>query len=295
MINCLNFLFFSQRTILSYDKQILGILGDMNIYKQINKPRVSWLVVFALVVFVFMYLPILVLAFYSFNQSPYSAKWQGFTLEWYGKLFSDERILSGLYNSLLVGFCAVGVSAILGTLMAVGLARYDFPGKRLYQGIAYLPLLIPDIAIAVSTLVCLSAFAIPLSIWTIIAAHIVFCLSYVGLVVSSRMNNINPHLEEAALDLGATPIQAFILVLLPQLMPAIISGCLLAFVLSLDDFLIASFTAGSGTNTLPMEIFSRIRTGVKPDINALSVMLISTTAIVALIGELIRTAGERRE
>jgi spermidine/putrescine transport system permease protein len=194
-----------------------------------------------------------------------------------------------------VGFCAVGVSAVLGTLMAVGLARYEFPGKKLYQGIAYLPLLIPDIAIAVSTLVCLAAFAIPLSIWTIIAAHIVFCLSYVGLVVSSRMNNINPHLEEAALDLGATPIQAFILVLLPQLMPAIISGCLLAFVLSLDDFLIASFTAGSGTNTLPMEIFSRIRTGVKPDINALSVMLISMTAIVALIGELIRTAGERRE
>ncbi|WP_081424246.1 ABC transporter permease [Anabaena sp. WA102] len=267
----------------------------MNIYKQINKPRVSWQVVFALIIFVFMYLPILVLAFYSFNQSPYSATWQGFTLEWYGKLFSDERILSGLYNSLVVAFCAVGVSAVMGTLMAVGLARYDFPGKKLYQGIAYLPLLIPDIAIAVSTLVCLAAFAIPLSIWTIIAAHIVFCLSYVGLVVSARMNNINPHLEEAALDLGATPTQAFILVLLPQLMPGIISGCLLAFVLSLDDFLIASFTAGSGTNTLPMEIFSRIRTGVKPDINALSVMLISTTAIVALIGELIRTAGERRE
>lgn len=267
----------------------------MNIYKQINKPRVSWQVIFALIIFVFMYLPILVLAFYSFNQSPYSATWQGFTLEWYGKLFSDDRILSGLYNSLVVAFCAVGVSAVMGTLMAVGLARYDFPGKKLYQGIAYLPLLIPDIAIAVSTLVCLAAFAIPLSIWTIIAAHIVFCLSYVGLVVSARMNNINPHLEEAALDLGATPTQAFILVLLPQLMPGIISGCLLAFVLSLDDFLIASFTAGSGTNTLPMEIFSRIRTGVKPDINALSVMLISMTAIVALIGELIRTAGERRE
>jgi spermidine/putrescine transport system permease protein len=187
----------------------------------------------------------------------------------------------------------VGVSAVMGTLMSVGLARYDFPGKKLYQGIAYLPLLIPDIAIAVSTLVCLAAFAIPLSLWTIIAAHIVFCLSYVGLVVSARMNNINPHLEEAALDLGATPTQAFILVLLPQLMPGIISGCLLAFVLSLDDFLIASFTAGSGTNTLPMEIFSRIRTGVKPDINALSVMLISMTAIVALIGELIRIVGEK--
>ncbi|MBE9250826.1 ABC transporter permease [Dolichospermum sp. LEGE 00240] len=265
----------------------------MNIYKQINKPRVSWQVVFALVIFVFMYLPILVLAFYSFNQSPYSGTWQGFTLEWYGKLLNDDRILSGLYNSLVVAFCAVGVSAVMGTLMSVGLARYDFPGKKLYQGIAYLPLLIPDIAIAVSTLVCLAAFAIPLSLWTIIAAHIVFCLSYVGLVVSARMNNINPHLEEAALDLGATPTQAFILVLLPQLMPGIISGCLLAFVLSLDDFLIASFTAGSGTNTLPMEIFSRIRTGVKPDINALSVMLISMTAIVALIGELIRIVGEK--
>lgn len=275
--------------------QSLHILKSMNIYKQINKSRVSWQGVFAIVIFVFMYLPILVLAFYSFNQSPYSAKWQGFTLEWYGKLFTDERILSGLYNSLLVAFSAVTVAAVLGTLMAVGLARYDFPGKKLYQGIAYLPLLIPDIAIAVSTLVCLAAFAIPLSIWTIIAAHIVFCLSYIGLVVSSRMNNINPHLEEAALDLGATPVQAFILVLLPQLMPAIISGCLLAFVLSLDDFLIASFTAGSGTNTLPIEIFSRIRTGVKPDINALSVMLISMTAIVALIGELMRNAGEKRE
>ncbi|MBD2136614.1 ABC transporter permease [Anabaena sp. FACHB-1237] len=267
----------------------------MNIYKKKKKLSVIWQAVFAIVIFIFMYLPIFVLAFYSFNQSPYSAKWQGFTLQWYAKLFADERILSGLYNSLLVGACAVGVAAVLGTLMAVGLARYEFPGKKLYQGISYLPLLIPDIAIAVSTLVCLAAFAIPLSILTIIASHIVFCLAYIGLVVSSRMNNIDPHLEEAALDLGATPIQAFMLVLLPQLMPAIISGCLLAFVLSLDDFLIASFTAGSGANTLPIEIFSRIRTGVKPDINALSVMLISVTGIVALIAELIRNSGENRE
>ncbi|HLO88217.1 MAG TPA: ABC transporter permease [Nostocaceae cyanobacterium] len=240
-----------------------------------------------------MYLPILVLAFYSFNRSPYSAKWQGFTLEWYEKLFSDERILSALKNSLLVGSSAVAISAVVGTLMAVGLARYNFPGKTLYQGMSYLPLLVPDIAIAVSTLVCLAALAIPLSLWTIVAAHIVFCLAYISLVVSSRLDNLNPHLEEAALDLGATPVQAFIQVLLPQLMPGIISGCLLAFVLSLDDFLIASFTAGSGSNTLPMEIFSRIRTGVKPDINALSVMLISVTAMVAVIAELISNSGKK--
>ena len=235
-----------------------------------------------------MYLPILVLGFYSFNQSPYSATWQGFTLDWYFKLFSDERILSALKNSLTVAFCAVGISAILGTLMAVGLARYQFVGKNLYRGISYLPLIIPDIAIAVATLVFLATFAVPLSLWTIIAAHIVFCLAYIGLVVSSRLTNLDPHLEEAALDLGATPIQAFIKVLLPQLMPGIISGCLLAFVLSLDDFLIASFTSGSGSNTLPIEIFSRIRTGVQPDMNALSVLLITASAIFAFIAEFIR-------
>ncbi|MBD2387531.1 ABC transporter permease [Cylindrospermum sp. FACHB-282] len=266
----------------------------MNIYQQPKKPRVSWQAVFSLMIFVFMYLPIVVLTFYSFNQSPYSATWQGFTLDWYRKLFNDERILSALNNSLIVAVCAVLVSSVLGTLMAVGLARYQFPLKSLYRGMSYLPLMIPDIAIAVATLVCLAAFAIPLSVWTIAAAHIVFCLSYVSLVVSSRLTNLDPHLEEAALDLGATPLQAFIQVLLPQLMPAIISGCLLAFVLSLDDFLIASFTAGSGSNTLPMEIFSRIRSGVKPDINALSVMLISVSAIVAGIAELIRVNGDNQ-
>jgi spermidine/putrescine transport system permease protein len=242
--------------------------------------------------FIFMYLPIVVLAFYSFNQSPYSATWQGFTLDWYYKLFSDERILAALKNSLIVAASAVTVSAVLGTLMAVGLARYRFSGKALYRGVAYLPLIIPDIAIAVATLVFLAAFAIPLSIWTIMAAHVVFCLAYVSLVVSSRLTNLDPHLEEAALDLGATPAQAFVQVLLPQLMPAIVAGCLLAFVLSLDDFLIASFTSGSGANTLPMEIFSRIRTGVKPDINALSVILITVSAIIALVAELIRAKRE---
>jgi spermidine/putrescine transport system permease protein len=244
--------------------------------------------------FVVMYLPILVLAFYSFNSSPYSATWQGFTLDWYNKLFSDERILLALKNSLIVACSAVSIAAVLGTLMAVGIARYQFPGKVLYRGISYLPLIIPDIAIAVATLVFLAAFAIPLSLWTIVAAHVVFCLAYVALVVSSRLTNIDPHLEEAALDLGATPVQAFMQVLLPQLMPGIVAGCLLAFVLSLDDFLIASFTAGSGSNTLPMEIFSRIKTGVKPDINALSVILILISAIVAFIGELIRTSGENK-
>jgi len=259
------------------------------------KPRIFWQTLFSLLMFFFMYLPILVLAFYSFNSSAYSAAWQGFTLDWYFKLFQDTRILTALQNSLTVALFAVGISAVIGTLMAVGMARYRFPGKSVYRGIAYLPLIIPDIAIAVSTLVFLATVAIPLSLGTIVAAHVVFCLAYVGIVVSSRLANLDPHLEEAALDLGATPVQAFIKVLLPQLMPGIVAGCLLAFVLSLDDFLIASFTAGSGSTTLPMEIFSRIRTGVKPDINALSVVLILVSGIVAFVAEYIRYKGARSE
>ena len=259
-----------------------------------TKPGFSWQVLFTLLMFFYMYLPILVLTFYSFNNSAYSARWDGFTLKWYQKLFGDARILGALQNSLTVAFSAVAIAAVLGTLMAVGLARYRFPGKTLYRGVSYLPLIIPDIAIAVATLVFLAAVGIPLSLWTIVAAHVVFCLAYVALVVSSRLTNIDPHLEEAALDLGATPVQAFMQILLPELMPAIISGCLLAFVLSMDDFLIASFTAGTGSTTLPMEIFSRIRTGVKPDINALSVVLMILSGIVAFIAESIRYRGEQK-
>ncbi|MBD1890358.1 ABC transporter permease [Coleofasciculus sp. FACHB-SPT9] len=262
--------------------------------KSQDKPRISWQVIFTLLMFFYMYLPILVLTFYSFNESTYSAGWEGFTFKWYLKLFQDTRVLTALQNSLTVALCAVAIAAVLGTIMAVGLARYTFPGKTLYRGVSYLPLIIPDIAIAVATLVFLAVIGMPLSLWTIVAAHVVFCLAYVALVVSSRISGLNPHLEEAALDLGATPVQAFIQVLLPELMPAIISGCLLAFVLSMDDFLIASFTAGTGATTLPLEIFSRIRTGVKPDINALSVMLMIVSGFVAFVAELLRYRSEQK-
>jgi spermidine/putrescine transport system permease protein len=277
---------------LSYQHQEDEI--PVEILKSKAKYNFSWQGILSVLMFFYMYLPILVLTFYSFNDSAYSATWQGFTLKWYERLFRDSRILTSLQNSLTVAFCAVGISAVLGTLMAVGLARYRFPGKSLYRGVSYLPLIVPDIAIAVATLIFLAVVGTPLSLWTVVAAHVVFCLSYVAINVSSRISLLDPHLEEAALDLGATPFQAFIQVLLPELMPAIIAGCLISFVLSMDDFLIASFTAGTGATTLPMEVFSRIRTGVKPDINALSVMLILLSGVVAFIAEWIRYQGEKK-
>ena len=258
------------------------------------KLRSIWQTWFSVLMFGFMYLPIAVLAVYSVNESPVSARWTGFSLKWYVKFFQDERIIGALRDSLMVATFSVAIAAVFGTLMAVGLARYRFPGRQVFQSVGYLPLIIPDIAIAVSTLVFLAAVSVPLSLGTIVAAHVVFCLAYVTLTVSSRLNDLDPHLEEAALDLGATPFQAFLQVLLPQLMPGIISGCLLAFVSSMDDFLIASFTAGGGINTLPMEIFSRIRTNIKPDLNALSVVLLVTSGIAVFTAEWVRSQSEKK-
>ncbi|MEC4984092.1 MAG: ABC transporter permease [Oscillatoria sp. PMC 1068.18] len=278
------------------DKILYQPQEDEEIPLEMNKAKAgfSWQVIFTGLMFFYMYLPILVLTFYSFNEATYSTNWEGFTLKWYSQLFEDGRIIRALENSLVVALSSVAISAVLGTMMAVGLAKYRFRGKSLYRGISYLPLIIPDIAIAVATLVFLAVIGTRLSLWTIVAAHVVFCLAYVAIVVSSRIANLDPNLEEAALDLGATPTQAFLKVLLPELTPAIVAGCLLSFVLSLDDFLIASFTAGTGANTLPMEIFSRIRTGVKPDINALSVLLILGSGIIAFIAEYIRYQSEKK-
>lgn len=261
------------------------------------KPKIQlpWQLLVTITMFGFMYLPIVVLGVYSFNASRYSSRWEGFSFKWYGQLLHDARILSALMDSLWVALCAVGMAAVLGTMMAVGLAKYRFPAKNLYRGISYLPLIVPDIAIAVATLVFLVSVGVTLSIWTIIAAHLVFCLAYVAVVVSTRLTTLDPHLEEAALDLGATPVQAFTKVLLPELMPAVLSGCLLAFVLSMDDLLISSFTAGGGASTLPMEIFSRVRTGVKPDINALSMLLILGSGMLAFLSEYLRFKGNQQQ
>jgi spermidine/putrescine transport system permease protein len=161
--------------------------------------------------------------------------------------------------------------------------------------VAYLPLIVPDIAIAVATLVFLASLAIRLDIHTVIAAHTVFCLAYIAIVVSSRLRSLDPNLEEAALDLGASPIQALIKVLIPQLMPAILAGCLLAFVLSLDDLLISSFTSGSGVNPLPVEIYSRLNRRIQPDLNALSVVLILASGLMAALAEYLRYKTEKQK
>lgn len=240
-----------------------------------------------------MWFYILRFGFDSFNPSPYSTTYIGFTLNWYN-IFRSEEFFSALKNSLIVSLTVVAILALLGALMVIGWGVYQLSSKNWYSGIAEIRLIIPDIVIAVGILVFLAAFVIPLSLWTIIAAHIVFCLAYMVLVLCSQVANLDPHLLEAALDLGATPRQAFMKVLLPQLTPSIISSCLLAFVLSLVDFLLGSLTLGSGCNNLPGEILCPLRTELQPEINTLSILLITAVVLIVLVAEFIRTFDHKK-
>lgn len=247
-----------------------------------------WLKIIAAVVYLFLYAPILVVVIFSFDKSRLAVSWTGFTLDWYQQLFADEILLRAFGNSLIVASISVAVSATMATMAAVGMSRFRFRGKEVFRALTMLPVIVPEIAMAVSALTLFVALGVRLSLGTIIVAHIVFCVAYITLVVMGRLQGLDPRLEEAARDLGATPVEAFFKVTMPLLMPGIISGSLLAFVLSLDDFVITQFTAGVGDTTLPLWIYSSVKFGVSPEINALSTLMIAVTAAVTMASELIR-------
>jgi spermidine/putrescine transport system permease protein len=251
----------------------------------LNKPK--WLSMVALIVYAFLYLPIVILIVFSFEQSRLAVHWTGFTFAWYQRLFTDESLGSALGNSLIVATISVAVAGVMGTMAAVGLSRLHFAGKDIYRAMILLPIIIPEIAMAVSALTLFLALGMTLSLATIIISHIVFCVSYVTLTVMGRLDGIDPRLEEAAQDLGASPIMAFFKVTLPLLMPGIVAGCLLAFVLSLDDFVVTQFTAGVGATTLPLRIYSLVKFGVSPEINSLSTLMIMGTVTLTMVSEIL--------
>jgi spermidine/putrescine transport system permease protein len=253
----------------------------------------KWLNFLALTIYAFLYAPILVLIIFSFEQSKIAVHWTGFSLKWYQQLFVDETLGMALLNSLIVASVSVFFSAIMGTLAAVGLTRLHFKGKSLYRAMITLPIIIPEIAMAVSALTLFLFMGIRLSLATVIVSHIVFCVAYVVLTVMGRMEGIDRSLEEAAQDLGASPVVAFFRVTLPLLMPGIIAGSLMAFVLSLDDFIITQFNAGVGATTLPLRIYSMVKFGVSPEINALSTLMILSTVSLTLLAEFTRNLGNR--
>lgn len=244
---------------------------------------------YAWMVYVFLYAPILVLVVFSFNTSRLNAVWRGFTLDWYVKLAHDRPVIEAAENTFIVAIISTIVSTILGTATAIGMHRFHFRFKRLMETTLYIPIVIPEIVMGVSLLCFFAKIGMRLGFATVIIAHITFSVSFVVVTVRARLHGFNMALEEAAMDLGATPWKTFKLVTLPIIMPGIISGALLAFTLSLDDFVITYFTVGPDATTLPLRIYSMVKFMITPEINALTaILLVATLALITLFDRLQR-------
>jgi putrescine transport system permease protein len=245
----------------------------------------------------FLYLPILILVIYSFNASRLVTVWGGWSLRWYSEFFNDGAMIDAALMSLRVGVCSASIATVLGTLAAVALSRaLGFRGRTLFSGMLYAPLVMPEVITGLSLLLLFVALDAERGFWTITIAHTTLTMCFVAVVVQSRLVSLDRSLEEAAMDLGCDPLRAFMLVTLPLILPAVAAGWMLAFTLSLDDLVIASFTTGPGSATLPIRIYSEVRLGVKPEINAICTLVIGLIAVVIVVASLAsKLSSERGE
>jgi len=238
----------------------------------------SW----TIAVFGFLYVPILLLIAYSFNDSNLNLYWAGFTTKWYGLLFGNEVLLRAFKNSLIVATASTVLAVVIGTSAAWLLHRYRFPAQQFLGLLIFVPMVMPEVLMGVSLLVLFVTLGMPLGFTTMIIAHTTFCFPFVLVGVQARLQGIDPSLEEAAMDLGATPLQAFWLVIVPYLMPAIVAGALMAFTLSFDEYIVSIFTSGSESQTLPLKVYGMVRVGLNPQLNALSTLFIAATALIVV-------------
>lgn len=245
-------------------------------------------------VYVFLYAPIIVLVILSFNSSRFSTVWQGFTWRWYALAWQDAGLIASLRVSLIVAFITTVVATIIGTAAAIALARHRMKFKRAAEGLVFLPVIIPEIVIGFATAGLLGLLGIAFGLGTIIAAHVAFSISYVVFIVRAKLATLDLSLEEAAMDLGATRWQSFFRVTLPLIFPAVTSAALLVFTLSLDDYVITSFVAGPGSATLPLKIYSMVKTGVTPEINAISTVLLIVTVVLVFVSERFSSGRQSR-
>lgn len=254
------------------------------------------------VVFLFLYLPILLLVVYSFNKADMGVAWTGFTLEWYGRLWDNQPLIDALKNSLIIGGITTVLSVVLGTVGAWLLHRYRFPALRTLGTLIFIPMVIPEVIMGVSLLILFAVLTGPLNQWlgsfsdlefglgysTVIIAHTTFCFPFVLVAVQARLAGIDPNLEEAAMDLGAPPMKAFWLVIIPYLLPAIISGALMSFTLSMDEYIVTIFTTGPESQTLPIKIFGLAKKGLDPSLNAISTAFVGATILFVALAEYVR-------
>lgn len=255
----------------------------------LNRGLAAWTVL----VFVFLYLPIGVLIVYSFNTSKLNIVWEGFTGRWYGELFRHAPLVHALKNSLVIAAISTLLAVLIGTVGAWLLHRYRFRFSRGIQALITIPMVMPEIVMGISLLVFFTALQVDLGFTTVIIAHTTFCFPFVLVAVQARLHGMDPSLEEAALDLGASPWKAFWLVIVPCLRPAVVSGGLMAFTLSMDELIISIFTSDPSSRTLPMQVFGMAKVGLNPMLNALSALFILTTVAFVLFTEHLRQVTSR--
>ncbi|OWV29514.1 spermidine/putrescine ABC transporter permease [Halomonas campaniensis] len=263
--------------------------------------RPSFSMVMLVLGLLFLYLPMFVLVVYSFNASKLVTVWAGFSTQWYGELFRDQQILSAVWTSLRIAFFAASMAVCLGTVAAFVMTRYGhFRGKTALSSMVTAPLVMPEVITGLSLLLLFVQMA-QITGWpadrgmaTIWIAHTTFCSAYVAVVVAARLREVDHSIEEAAMDLGSPPVKTFFSITLPIITPALAAGWLLAFTLSLDDLVIASFVSGPGANTLPMVVFSSVRMGVSPKINALATLIILTVSLATLLAWFFMRRNETR-
>jgi putrescine transport system permease protein len=245
----------------------------------------------------FLYLPILILVIYSFNASRLVTVWGGWSVRWYQEFFNDTGMIEAAWMSLRVAAVSASIATVFGTLAAIALSRGErFAGRTLFSGMLYAPLVMPEVITGLSLLLLFVAVNAERGFWTVTTAHTTLTMCFVAVVVQSRLGALDRSLEEAAMDLGCDPLRAFVAVTLPLILPAIAAGWMLAFTLSLDDLVIASFTTGPGSATLPIRIYSEVRLGVKPEINAICTLVIGLIAVVIVLASLAsKLSGSRGE
>ena len=235
------------------------------------------------------YLPLIMVVIFSFNDSKLTVSWKGFTLSWYRELFHDAALIEALKNSLILGGVSCLVAAVIGTLGAIGMARVNYKSKGMMEYLSTAPIMVPEIILGMVFMAFFSLLNLPFGMLTLVLAHSAFCIPYVYMMVKARLVGIDKSLEEAAMDLGASPRRIFWDITLPLIMPAVLSGCVLAFAMSFDDVVISIFVNGPKLSTLPIKVYTQLKTGVTPEINALcTMMLFATVALVFLSNRLQR-------
>ena len=241
--------------------------------------------VYDFLIYAFLYLPIGVVILFSFNTSQRNIVFEGFTFKWYGLLFQNESLLEAYGNTLIVGISSTLIATVVGTLASYGMSKYKFKGKGILDTLLYIPVVIPEIVLGISLLAIFNIAQVPMGIISLIIAHATFCIPFVVFTVNARFAGFDKSLEEAAMDLGAGRMKTFLTVTLPVIIPGVISGALLSFTLSIDDIIISFFTTGPGSNTFPLKVMELTKTGITPDVYALSTIVLTITILAVAVSQ----------